>query len=109
VFHRGIYQANLRISEWRLKLQQCLLGKEHIGVCEHNDFVLGFRNKRIYNFDFALTLLKKKDLTCCKFCLVFFSDERIVLKGSSTYGNDQIRATASVGNLLSITVSALPV
>ncbi len=40
---------------------------------------------------------------------VFFSDERIVLKGSSTYGNDQIRATASVGNLLSITVSALPV
>ena len=40
---------------------------------------------------------------------VFFSDERIVLRGSSTYGNDQIRATASTGNLLSITVSALPV
>jgi len=40
---------------------------------------------------------------------VFFSDERIVLKGSTTYGNDQIRATSSVGNLLSITVSALPV
>jgi hypothetical protein len=40
---------------------------------------------------------------------VFFSDERIVLKGSVAYGTDQIRATASVGNLLSITVSALPV
>jgi hypothetical protein len=40
---------------------------------------------------------------------VFFSDERIVLRGASSYGNDQIRATASVGNLLSITVSALPV
>jgi len=35
---------------------------------------------------------------------VFFSDERIVL-GSA----DQIRATASVSNLLSITVSSLPV
>jgi hypothetical protein len=35
---------------------------------------------------------------------VFFSDERIVL-GSA----DQIRATASVANLLSITVSSLPV
>jgi hypothetical protein len=40
---------------------------------------------------------------------VFFSDERIVLKGSVAYGTDQIRARASVGNLLSITVSALPV
>ena len=40
---------------------------------------------------------------------VFFSDERIVLRGATGYGNDQIRATASVGNLLSITVSALPV
>ena len=35
---------------------------------------------------------------------VFFSDERIVLSSG-----DQIRATASTGNLLSITVSALPV
>ena len=35
---------------------------------------------------------------------VFFSDERIVLSAG-----DQIRATASTGNLLSITVSALPV
>ena len=40
---------------------------------------------------------------------VFFSDERIVLRGETGYGNDQIRATSSVGNLLSITVSALPV
>ena len=40
---------------------------------------------------------------------VFFSDERIVLRGDTGYGNDQIRATSSVGNLLSITVSALPV
>jgi hypothetical protein len=35
---------------------------------------------------------------------VFFSDERIVLNPG-----DQIRATASVSNLLSITVSSLPV
>ena len=35
---------------------------------------------------------------------VFLSEERIVLDSG-----DQIRATASVGNLLSITVSALPV
>lgn len=35
---------------------------------------------------------------------VFFSDERVVLSSG-----DQIRATASTGNLLSITVSALPV
>ena len=35
---------------------------------------------------------------------VFFSDERIVLSSA-----DQIRATASVSNLLSITVSSLPV
>ena len=40
---------------------------------------------------------------------VFFSDERIVLRGETGYGTDQIRATSSVGNLLSITVSALPV
>lgn len=40
---------------------------------------------------------------------VFFSDERIVLRGSDLYGADSIRATSSVGNLLSITVSALPV
>jgi hypothetical protein len=35
---------------------------------------------------------------------VFLSEERIVLDSG-----DQIRATASVGNLISITVSALPV
>ena len=35
---------------------------------------------------------------------VFFSDERIVLGN-----NDLVRATASVANLLSITVSTLPV
>lgn len=40
---------------------------------------------------------------------VFFSDERIVLRGAIGYGTDSIRATASVGNLLSVTVSALPV
>lgn len=40
---------------------------------------------------------------------VFFSDERIVLKGASGYGTDSIRATASTSNLLSITVSALQV
>jgi hypothetical protein len=40
---------------------------------------------------------------------VFFSDERIVLRGDVSYGADTIRATASSGNLLSITVSALPV
>lgn len=40
---------------------------------------------------------------------VFFSDERIVLRGDTDYGTDTIQATASVGNLLSITVSALPV
>jgi hypothetical protein len=35
---------------------------------------------------------------------VFFSDEKIILAG-----DNQIRATASAANLLSITVSALPV
>lgn len=40
---------------------------------------------------------------------IFFSDERIVLKGASGYGTDSIRATAGTINLLSITVSALPV
>jgi len=35
---------------------------------------------------------------------IFFSDEKVVLDNG-----DQIRATASVGNLLSITVSTLPV
>jgi hypothetical protein len=35
---------------------------------------------------------------------VFFSDEKIILAG-----DNQIRATASSANLLSITVSALPV
>lgn len=40
---------------------------------------------------------------------VFFSEERIVLRGAVGYGTDSIRATASVANLLSITVSALPV
>lgn len=40
---------------------------------------------------------------------VFFSDERIVLRGDSIYGTDKIYATASVGDRLSITVSALPV
>lgn len=35
---------------------------------------------------------------------IFFSDEKVVLDNG-----DQVRATASVGNLLSITVSTLPV
>lgn len=40
---------------------------------------------------------------------IFFSDEKIILQGSTLYGVDSIRATSSVGNLLSITVSALQV
>jgi hypothetical protein len=45
-----------------------------------------------------------KNLTVPAGETVFFSDERIVLSSG-----DQIRATASAANLLSITVSSLPV
>lgn len=48
-----------------------------------------------------------KELTIPAGETVFFSEERIVLTGNTSYGADMIRATASVGNLLSITVSAL--
>lgn len=40
---------------------------------------------------------------------VFFSDDRIVLRGDSDYGTDLIYVTASQPNLISVTVSALPV
>jgi hypothetical protein len=50
-----------------------------------------------------------KELTIPAGETVFFSEERIVLQGSVSYGADMIKATASVGNRLSITVSALPV
>lgn len=51
-----------------------------------------------------------KNLTVPAGETVFFSDERIVLSGDTALGTaDIIRATASVGNLLSVTVSALVV
>jgi hypothetical protein len=40
---------------------------------------------------------------------VFFSDEKIVLRGDSDYGTDIIYVTAADANLISVTVSALPV
>lgn len=50
-----------------------------------------------------------KNLTIPAGETVFFSEERIVLRGAAGYGTDSIRATASVADRLSITVSALPV
>lgn len=40
---------------------------------------------------------------------VFFSDEKIVLRGDDDYGTDSIYVTAADANLITVTVSALPV
>lgn len=40
---------------------------------------------------------------------VFFSDEKIVLRGDSDYGTDIIYVQAADANLITVTVSALPV
>ena len=66
-------------------------------------------NSYIHSASIIMTNTIVKNLIVPAGETVFFSDERIVLRGATSYGNDQIRATASVGNLLSITVSALPV
>jgi hypothetical protein len=54
--------------------------------------------------DSSVTNTIVKNLTIPAGETVFFSDERIVLNAG-----DQIKATASTANLLSITVSSLPV
>lgn len=40
---------------------------------------------------------------------VFFSEDRVVLRGDSDYGADTIYVTSTQSNLISVTVSALPV
>jgi hypothetical protein len=40
---------------------------------------------------------------------VFFSEDRVVLRGDSDYGADTIYVTSNQPNLISVTVSALPV